>query len=139
MTTVQAQFHGPPSEYGPPEGAGAGSGNNGGFGSPGGSFRGGVGFDVNTATHYRTIHGILAAVAFAILFPVGAIAMRLVPGRAALWVHAITQLVGYIIFVTAAGLGIWLVREVRIPAAGGSLVGVVCRVTSPTFMVWLAD
>ena len=102
---------------------GAVSGNNGGFGPPDASFAGSVDFDVATATRYRTIHGILAAMAFAVLFPIGAMAMRTVPGRSALWLHAIIQVVAYIFFITAAGLGIWLVREVRIPPAGGSLVG----------------
>ena len=60
--------------------------------------------------------------AFVVLFPMGAAAMRLVPGRFAIWVHGITQVVAYIFFIASVGLGIWLVREVRIPAAGGSLV-----------------
>lgn len=60
--------------------------------------------------------------AFVILFPVGAMAMRLIPGRSALWLHGITQVVAYISFIAAVGLGIWLVQEVRIPVAGGSLV-----------------
>ncbi|KAH8903658.1 hypothetical protein BR93DRAFT_947285 [Coniochaeta sp. PMI_546] len=104
--------------------SGSGSGNNGGFGFPDGGFRGGVNFDVNTATRYRTIHGILAAMAFVILFPVGAMAMRLIPGRSALWLHGITQVVAYISFIVAVGLGIWLVQEVRIPVAGGSLLNI---------------
>ncbi|KAB5566090.1 hypothetical protein GE09DRAFT_1218367 [Coniochaeta sp. 2T2.1] len=123
--TVQAQYRGPPgSTYDPPNG-GSGS-SSGSFGNPDGtgSFRGGVDFDVQTATHYRTIHGILAAVAFVVLFPMGATAMRLVPGRLAIWVHGITQVVAYILFIAAVGLGIWLVRDVRIPAAGGSLLNI---------------
>lgn len=124
-TAVTAQFRGPPSGYGPPDGVpGFGSGNDGGFGSSNGGFRGGVGFDINTATHYRTIHGILAALAFVVLFPVGAIAMRIIPGRFALWLHGITQVIAYILFIAAVGLGIWLVKEVRIPVAGGSLLSI---------------
>jgi len=127
-TAVQAQYRGPPPGYGPPDGIpGSGPGNSGGFGSSDGSFRGGPDFGVNKATSYRTVHGILAAVAFAILFPIGAMTMRLVPGRAALWLHALTQLVAYVSFTAAVGLGIWLVREVRIPAAGGSLVRISVR------------
>lgn len=48
--------------------------------------------------------------------------MRIIPGRLALWVHAIIQMLSYICFIAAASLGIWLVQEVRIPVAGGSLV-----------------
>lgn len=118
-SVVQAQYRGPPSGSG--SGSGSSSGSNG-FGPPGASFQGGLGFDINTATRYRNIHGILAALAFVVLFPIGAMAMRVVPGRLAIWVHAITQLVAYIVFIAAAGLGIWLVQEVRIPQAGGNLV-----------------
>jgi hypothetical protein len=60
--------------------------------------------------------------AFVILLPIGAMTMRVVPGRLALWLHAITQLVAYIFFIAAAALGIWLVREVRLPPTGESLV-----------------
>jgi hypothetical protein len=121
---VQADRHGPSPGYGPQGGSsGHGSGrDNGEFDFADDRFRGGLEFDVDKATNYRTVHGILAAMAFVILFPVGAMTMRLVPGRAALWLHAITQVVSYIIFIAAVGLGIWLVQEVRIPAAGGSLV-----------------
>jgi len=49
--------------------------------------------------------------------------MRLVPGRAAVWIHALTQMIGFVIFVAAAGIGIHLVRTVRLPFNnGGSLV-----------------
>jgi hypothetical protein len=60
--------------------------------------------------------------AFVVLFPTGAMVIRIVPGRLGLWLHAITQLVAYVSFIAAAGLGIWLVREVQIPVAGGDLV-----------------
>ncbi|OIW24694.1 hypothetical protein CONLIGDRAFT_103042 [Coniochaeta ligniaria NRRL 30616] len=62
--------------------------------------------------------------AFVILFPVGAMVIRLVPGRFALWLHGITQVAAYISFIAAVGLGIWLVQEVRIPVAGGSLLNI---------------
>lgn len=122
-TPVQGQYRGPPPGHGPPDGvSGPGSASNGDIGRPDGALRDGVAFDVNKATHYRTIHGILAATAFVILFPVGAMTMRLVPGRSALWLHAITQVGAYIFFTVAVCHGAWLVHEVRIPAAGGSLV-----------------
>lgn len=81
-----------------------------------------LGFDISEATHYRTIHGILAAVAFVALFPLGSILMRVVPGRFAIWAHAITQIIAYSVFVAAAGLGFYLVHLVRIPFGNGNLV-----------------
>lgn len=67
----------------------------------------------------RMIHGILASVAFVILFPLGAIALRFVPGRGGFWVHALTQMAGWLLFVVAAAYGFVLVREVRIPGSDG--------------------
>ncbi|KAI1336958.1 hypothetical protein F5Y15DRAFT_192211 [Xylariaceae sp. FL0016] len=80
------------------------------------------GFDIDAATRIRNIHGILGALAFAFLFPLGSIFMRLIPGRLAWIVHALTQIFAYIIYVAAAGLGLYLVSMVRMPADGGSLM-----------------
>ncbi len=94
-----------------PENAiGPGGGGNGFHG-----FRGGPGFDIRTAIYYRTIHGILAATSIAVLFPVGGILMRVIPGRLAIWVHAIFQIVATIIFIVAAGLGIYPRKECHYP------------------------
>ncbi|KAK3316539.1 hypothetical protein B0H66DRAFT_576380 [Apodospora peruviana] len=56
-----------------------------------------------------------------VLFPLGSILMRIVPGRFAIWVHALTQLIAYVVYIAAVGMGLYLVREVRIPN-GGSLM-----------------
>ncbi|KAL1881487.1 hypothetical protein VTK73DRAFT_3549 [Phialemonium thermophilum] len=102
-------------------GSGSGSGANG-FGPQGFGGGFGPGFDIDKAIHYRAVHGILAALAFVVLFPVGAILMRIVPGRGAIWVHGIFQLVAYIIYVAAAALGFWMIREVQIPFSSGNLL-----------------
>ena len=47
--------------------------------------------------------------------------MRVIPGRLAIWVHAIFQILATCIFIAAAGLGIYLVKNVTLPR-GGSLV-----------------
>ncbi len=82
---------------------------------------------MQTATRYRTIHGILAALAFVVLFPVGSIFMRLIPGRAAVWFHALTQMIAFILFIAAVALGIQLIRIVQIPFGGGNLVSAFLR------------
>jgi len=56
-----------------------------------------------------------------VLFPVGSIFMRVIPGRFALWAHGLMQLIAYTVYIAAVGLGIYLVRTVRIPR-GGDLV-----------------
>lgn len=51
-------------------------------------------------------HGILAAIAFLVLFPIGAVLVR-IPSLSP-WVHAGMQIFAYCCFVAAAGLGIYL-------------------------------
>jgi len=53
-------------------------------------------------------HGVLATLAFVIIFPCGAISMRLLSFPGLLWFHAILQGLGYLSFVVAFGMGIWL-------------------------------
>ena len=51
-------------------------------------------------------HGVLASLAFVILFPAGAIAIRLasIPGIA--WIHGGFQIFAYMVYIAATGLGI---------------------------------
>lgn len=72
----------------------------------------------------RAIHGILGALAMVVLFPGGSILMRVIPGRLALWAHAVVQLVSLCVFIAAVALGVRLVREVRIPFGDGSIVSI---------------
>ncbi|KAK3688248.1 hypothetical protein B0T22DRAFT_459034 [Podospora appendiculata] len=119
--------YGPPGSYGG-GGFGSGSGDRGfgnddrppGFGSGFGGT--GIGFDITAATHYRTVHGILAGLSLVLLFPIGAILMRILPGRLALWTHALFQLLALAVFIAAAGLGIYLTQAVHLPFNGGSLL-----------------
>ncbi len=99
-------------------GAGGGQGGQGGF--PGGQF--GVPFDINTAMYFRNIHGILCSLAMVILFPLGSILMRIVPGRFAIWAHAGFQMIAICIYIAGAALGIYVVTIVQIPFGGGNLV-----------------
>ncbi|ORY62055.1 uncharacterized protein BCR38DRAFT_437282 [Pseudomassariella vexata] len=94
-------------------------GNGDGFGD---SFQNGIGFDIQQAMSYRNIHGILAAVAFVALFPLGSIFMRVIPGRFAWIIHGITQMIAYIVYIAGAALGIYLVRMVQIPPNNSSLL-----------------
>jgi hypothetical protein len=70
----------------------------------------------------RNIHGILGALAMVVLFPLGSIFMRVIPGRFAIWVHAAAQMIAYIVYIAAVGLGIYLVKLVQFPFDGGNLV-----------------
>ncbi|RYP21642.1 hypothetical protein DL765_002103 [Monosporascus sp. GIB2] len=89
----------------------------------GNGFQGGrPGFPGDDAMHYRQIHGILAAIVFVGLFPLGSVIVRVIPGRFAWVVHAITQTVAYIVFIGAAVLGLYLVNTIQIPPNGASLL-----------------
>ncbi|EGO59705.1 hypothetical protein NEUTE1DRAFT_121458 [Neurospora tetrasperma FGSC 2508] len=61
--------------------------------------------------YYLHVHGIIAALAFVILFPLGSILIRLLPGRLALFAHATWQLSTLIVYLAAVGLGIHLIKR----------------------------
>ncbi|KAL1891047.1 hypothetical protein Sste5346_007870 [Sporothrix stenoceras] len=122
---IDLQLHyGPFGSNGPFGGSGNGGNSNGGIagGRNGNGFPGLFGISLQDAIHYRTIHGILASLSIVVLFPVGSILMRVVPGRFAIWAHGIFQMMAFLLYVAAAALGIYLVKMVRIPFTGGSLL-----------------
>ena len=87
------------------------TGNNGG--------RGGSNEPVNAASgsgrqkgHRMLVaHGVLMALAMVVVFPAGAVLVRVVKGKGTtgVWVHSGTQAFGYMIALAGMGLGVWLV------------------------------
>jgi hypothetical protein len=63
-------------------------------------------------------HGVLASLAFVILFPSGAIAIRLASFPGIVWLHAGFQILAYMVYTAAFGLGIWL----ALPISGGHYI-----------------
>ncbi|KAH4194013.1 hypothetical protein HBI56_049810 [Parastagonospora nodorum] len=57
-------------------------------------------------------HGVLASLAFVLLFPTGSILLRLSTFRGAWLVHGLFQLFAYIIYIVAFALGIWMVNNI---------------------------
>jgi hypothetical protein len=55
-----------------------------------------------------TIHGILAGFIFTLLFPFGGIMIRILSFKSLLWAHGILQIIGYIGYIVAMGLGIYI-------------------------------
>ncbi|KAI0546524.1 hypothetical protein F4679DRAFT_557100 [Xylaria curta] len=110
-------------------GGGYGSGFEGGFGNNGGSTSpfgpeiNGLndGLEYASLATYRAAHGVLASLAFAFLFPLGAILLRYVPGKAALSTHWIIQIIASALYLIAAGLGLYLLSMIRIPSGTGLL------------------
>jgi hypothetical protein len=63
-------------------------------------------FDIDKFNNVRLIHGVVACLAFVAFFPLGAIAIRVFPGKWALRVHLTCQLIAYGLFIAAVGLGV---------------------------------
>lgn len=55
-------------------------------------------------------HGTVASLAFVAIFPIGAILIRLASFNGLLWVHGGLQIFGYVLFIAAAGLGIFMAK-----------------------------
>jgi hypothetical protein len=79
----------------------------------------------------------MAAIVIVIVFPVGSMLMRIVPGRFTVLIHAIVQILGYVSFAAAVGLGIYLTQYVNIPSAGGSLVRTYPQEKTTLISTWL--
>jgi hypothetical protein len=69
--------------------------------------------DYERAAIIRLAHGVLASFVFVFVFPVGAILVRIIPGRLCVILHGLMQLLGYVLFIAAAGLGLYVVVQVR--------------------------
>ncbi|KAI1435392.1 hypothetical protein GGR50DRAFT_330145 [Xylaria sp. CBS 124048] len=84
------------------------------------AFNGGYGY--TSTPYYRGAHGILAAAAFAFVFPLGSILMRVLPSKKAWLVHGTIQVVAFAVYIIAAALGIKLVSMVRLRPEGTTLI-----------------
>lgn len=58
-----------------------------------------------------TAHGAIMALVFVILYPLGAIIIRVLSFRSLVWVHAGMQLVSYLLALAGLGLGVYLGTE----------------------------
>lgn len=112
-TTATAQYGayggygGSGNPYSSSNGNGNGNGDNGGFGGSSNFF----GFDLSTYSTVLTAHAVLACVAFAFLFPVGGILIRLANFRGLWFVHGLLQVFAYVVYIAAFGIGIWVRRN----------------------------
>ncbi|KAK5955337.1 hypothetical protein OHC33_004019 [Knufia fluminis] len=67
-------------------------------------------------THYsktRIAHAVTMSVTWLLIFPLGGIIPRVMSDRRLVWVHAIMQMVGFWLTVGAAGMGIWMAKEIK--------------------------
>jgi len=113
--------HGPPSKrqslpYCDELGAG-----NGGFTSIG---SGGGGF-ASQRREMLIAHGVLASLAFVILFPAGAIAIRLASFPGVVWFHAAFQVFAYLVYIAAFGLGVYIASGMEMLDHYHPIIGIV--------------
>lgn len=58
-------------------------------------------------------HGVMAGLAFAVFFPLGAISIRLLSFPGLVWFHAGVQIFAYLFYTVAFGLGIYMARDME--------------------------
>jgi hypothetical protein len=66
----------------------------------------------------RIAHAALAASAFLVFFPIGGVIIRIWDPRVErysyiVWIHAVLQGVGYVLFTAAAGMGIYMAKHLH--------------------------
>ncbi|CAK1354487.1 hypothetical protein CB0940_01669 [Cercospora beticola] len=72
-----------------------------------------------------TAHGSLASIAFVALFPTGAILIRLANFTGLVWLHAAIQAVGYLVFIAAFGLGVYIATQLNEIGTYHPIIGIV--------------
>ncbi|KAF2708854.1 iron reductase domain protein [Pleomassaria siparia CBS 279.74] len=72
-----------------------------------------------------TAHGILAALAFVVLFPSGAIAIRLASFKSVVALHAAFQIFTYLVYTAAFGIGITLAKDLKVLDSRHPIIGIV--------------
>ncbi|KAJ4409162.1 hypothetical protein N0V82_009541 [Gnomoniopsis sp. IMI 355080] len=55
-------------------------------------------------------HGIIGCITFALLFPLGGIFLRLLPGKLSLYLHALWQVLALCLAIVTLGMGVWLAK-----------------------------
>lgn len=70
-------------------------------------------------------HGVMASIAFIAIFPLGGILIRIASFTGLVWVHAAIQILGYLVFTAAFGMGIWIARTQNYLSNHHPIIGIV--------------
>lgn len=70
-------------------------------------------------------HGVLASLAFVILFPAGAIAIRLASFPGVVWFHGAFQVFAYLVYIAAFGLGVYIASGMEMLDHHHPIIGIV--------------
>ncbi|KAF7957464.1 hypothetical protein EAE96_003045 [Botrytis aclada] len=76
-------------------------------------------------TKVTIAHGVLASFAYVILFPSGAIGIRIFKFRNLLWLHAGWMVGAYIIVLASLGMGVWVAYMCDVLSSTHSIIGLV--------------
>ncbi|CAK4030570.1 wall-associated receptor kinase [Lecanosticta acicola] len=104
VNAASAQYGGGYGGYGGSGNPYSSGNNNGGFGSGFNSYFSGT-------SKIITAHAVLATLAFAFLFPVGGIMIRLASFRGLWLVHGLFQIFAYLVYIAAFGIGVWMISQ----------------------------
>ncbi|KAF1832869.1 CBD9-like protein [Decorospora gaudefroyi] len=85
--------------------------------------------DDESSSHTMVVaHGVLACLVFVLLFPAGAIAIRLASFPGIVWLHGGFQIFAYIVYIAAFGLGVYLANDKGKTGAYHPIIGIVVLV-----------
>lgn len=86
------------------------------------SSSGGSGVNADTV---QLAHGAMASLAFVAIFPTGGILVRVASFTGLIWIHAALQILGYVIYIAAFGMGIWLATTDNYMSDKHPIIGIV--------------
>lgn len=70
-------------------------------------------------------HGVMASLAFVGLFPIGGILIRVASFTGLVWVHAALQVLAFLLYIVAFGIGIWIAVNGRYLTNAHPIIGIV--------------
>lgn len=112
VASLASAQYGPGGQYGPNSPNGGGNNNN-----PDSSSNNGFSNFTSFLTSRQKLviaHGVLAALAFVLLFPLGSILIRLGSFRGLWLVHGLFQLFAYAIYIAAFGIGVYMIQDLPV-------------------------
>lgn len=70
-------------------------------------------------------HGVMASLAFVGLFPIGGILIRAASFTGLVWVHAVLQVLAFLIYIAAFGIGIYVAMNSQYLTRAHPIIGIV--------------
>lgn len=84
----------------------------------------GVGLSASQQQTLMLAHGVLACLAFVVLFPAGGILIRIANFTGLVWIHAGLQMVGYLVYIVAFAMGVYLATHLNYMSRAHPIIGI---------------